>query len=640
MDLKTLKVGNELYGLGLSEEDIQKIEKVLKTNVLGDHYVVKAKGKVYGVSYQSYSNRNDIVVKPVKEVPVVPSKNIFGYIVSFEINDKDTPPINYLCGTILSSDSFDKNESKNITSLPQLKESIKRRMLRNSGSYSLKEISSDNVSHFFWLFDEKMPEKFSNAKQHACKDQEIRKILKVWEYDNTRFSLSLSKSFRDDGFMLKLFKHGDERYNFIDEGRLFYDRTYIWDDLNEDEVDVHFLQKCRRGQYEFALVNKKLYEETKRRFKLKVKKEKEEKELREIVKTEAEKRLKNLKFQNILVNGIKFNAKGIFLGDQQISGTFDNVDRWGSVNSMTEFIQKKVDFNHPENIDFNRIYETFCDELVGRTFDGILGSISVNVTTETKTNKEGTDFTKWFINGIRINKDEVRDMLIRAVCFDKSADYIDLLKKVSKCSLKFHDAINGGVRISLRDNTFSTEHDNGRRIVKLLIEREANCNFLVVGKKKFRMSDSNRIINKSDINKVRRYDTMTIDEMIELFTTKGLFTPTMTTSDVASMLKEGFKEHMEAIKKSEELLKGAIKSLKITETQHEGNTAYLVQGVSGKKYILTKGLQIYDADKKGYICVVDKTPSKSTFLNDKLVARMYALANDKLVARQIHTLNV
>ena len=66
-------------------------------------------------------------------------------------------------------------------------------------------------------------------------------------------------------------------------------------------------------------------------------------------------------------------------------------------------------------------------------------------------------------------------------------------------------------------------------------------------------------------------------------------------------------------------------------------TGYLIAGISGQQYFLTKELQIYKYPSMEGVCIVDKS-QKNGFRNDRIVSRIFALANDSLIASDVHTL--
>jgi hypothetical protein len=168
--------------------------------------------------------------------------------------------------------------------------------------------------------------------------------------------------------------------------------------------------------------------------------------------------------------------------------------------------------------------------------------------------------------------------------------------------------------------------------MKLIIIRKANKNYLVVGDKEFQISDTNKLINRSIKNKNQRY-TPTFSELTTLF--KEMFS--MDDDDLIVLFRNGLKEYVQAVKKSEQFLSETLALFKVSEIEKDGKHGYLITGSSGQQYLLTKDLKIYAYPTMSYICIVDKDVGQG-FTNDRIVNRIYALSNDSRVAKEIYTL--
>lgn len=621
-EIDKLEIRNGLYELGLTVKDInllkKKAEEYSQENSRSrtNRYVLKRKDNTYGVS------EGKIIIKT--NIPLVPSTEIHTTLFPFEIGKDDARHIGVLLYKFREGLLKDTptHQIQDLTTIAKIKTAIKDELAHNY--YELKSFEPLELISFCWLFDQSHPNPDYDDKS-VDDDYDIKKIIKVLEYKNYRFSIMKRTN---SYYSIKRFHPGNPEYNYIDEGRLVFRKNYIWNDLNEKDIETEILTKCS-PRYEFMLVDKDLYERTKKRHKLKTQKEKEEEELSQSIDTAFVKRLKNLEKEPIEINGITFKHNGIFYEGQEISGTFGETDKTKEYG--TPLMKDFKDFIGKADIqkgDFNTLYESFVEELEEREFDGILGQITVRVMKETTVNTKGTNVSRYHINGIRINKDEIVEMLKRAICFDNVDDYNDLLEKVCKCNLKFHDILSGGLDIEFED-----DHTiGGTGHLKLKIVRKQSHNYLVLGKEEYKIKNTNRLISKRK-EKERRRGRPQFEELVGMF--KDLFE--FDQKQLIVLFKDGMKEYKEAVKKSEQFLAETLKLFKVSKAEKDGESGYLIKGTSGKRYLLTDKLKIFDYDTMKYICIVDKD-LKGGFKNDKIVSRIYALANDSRVAKHIYTL--
>lgn len=645
MDLETLKVSNEIYGLELTKEDFDLLESEIDRLSFGVLYLLERKGKEYGISYdRGYGHERNKVIINDKATMVgrgkYPVRVIEEMKFTFNMSPDDADAVRFHL-----RNSFFKRQidSKSVfSSVQEFKTIIKQIMMKavedkQEHDVAKVTVSLEGVPHWFWLFDDK------GSTELLLKDMQftdlIHTISKVWEYKNHRFSLATTRT--ADNFKVMCFSTKDVRYNYIDVGRKFSHMTYIMDDLPLNEIDFDFLKLCAPNQTTFAIVNRARYQEVVKINKLKIQREKEEKEMMTLVKKETEKRFERLSIEPLTIKGITFSNKMIALGDQQISGKISDRktrETWGSKDfSILSFIKDNVNLENINDIDFNDLYNRFCERLDDREFDGVLGNIPVRVKRETRTNSENSTISKWTINGVRINKEEIVEMLKRAICFESVPDYDKLLKQVSKCSLLFHDMLNQGLHFLVYEgNHFGG--DGSEKTMKLQVVRVKNHNYVQIGDNKFRIKNTSKLISRSSLNRARRHRSFSLEDAIAVFAS-DVFEPRLSATDIAFLIREGFKEYLLALKRSEEFLRDAVKATGAQEAEFMNSRGWAVQGISGKDYFLTKDSKVYDMASKSYICIVDKTVS-SSFANDRLVARLFALRNDKLVARNINTLGL
>jgi len=640
MDIKTLRVSNEVYNLGLTEAELKQLEESLIPESEGVLILFRKGDKEYGVEYdKNYKGiDNTIFIRDVnkKRELTYPCRIIREKEFLFNVSKEDCDSIHYFLKA--KSENFPMQNIIEFRSVDEFKSWIRIVMKNNAErrGNDIKYNSMDvDLKHWYWLFNDVMPEKFEIKDVHP----NIHQIVKVWELDNHRFSLATTSS--GDKFKIMAFNNKDQKYNYIDVGRKFTHSTFVLDDLPLADIEFDYLKLCAPNQYTFTLVDRARYNEVVKINKLKIQRQREEQEMQVLVKKETEKRFERLSIEPLTIKGITFSNKAISLGDQMISGKVSERrtrERWNEKEiTILSFIKDNVNLDRIDDIDFNDLYNRFCERLDDREFDGTLGSLRVKVERKTKKKSDDTISSQWKINDVRINKEEIVEMLKRAICFDNVEDYNKLLKQVSKCSLLFHDMLNAGLHFVVSANS-SFDHDQNEKTLKLPVTRIKNHNYVKLGEKNIRIKNSSKIIARSTLNRARRQRYLSLEESIAFFAS-DIFDPQLDSSEIASLIREGFKEHLLAIKRSEEFLKDAIKNTKAKEAEMMNERGYFVTGLSGKQYFLAKSAKVYDVASKSYICIVDKTVS-SSFQNDKLVARLYALYNDSLIARNIHTLGL
>lgn len=288
------------------------------------------------------------------------------------------------------------------------------------------------------------------------------------------------------------------------------------------------------------------------------------------------------------------------------------------------------------DFNFNMYLNQFIKRIIRGTCKATIGTIDVNF--EIRNNGKAVLF---YINGYKIVKSEVEQVLRQALCFEKTEEYDKFLKKVSQCSLKITNLLNNGLQFAIASSRYASTST----IINLKIERDKNKNFLVLDDKtKFQISNINALIRSMSISVVDLINVLTDPKVT-----------TLTDRDTAMKLMiKGKTRQEDAIKKSEELLRNTEKVLKLEESQEviNGTTinGYLVVGASGNKYFVDSSdksigshgghYPVYSLPSGQALCIVDKASHLSQIGKDALVNRLFALKNDKLVAKHISTLGL
>lgn len=450
------------------------------------------------------------------------------------------------------------------------------------------------------------------------------KIIKVFEKDNLRCALSVSKSGyydKTNEYHLLFALPEWEFYNYLDEKRYYVNGVISDFELPKKEIDFLFEEKkdLRRNLRNKGMdyCEEDIFYSTKEEIKscqkaferkeiLKGRKEEEENEVEDNIKKLFKEK------GEITLNGIKRIKEGFFEYQNNRIG-YNGFD---VLNIETE-----------EN-DFNEIFNNIVmNYLLKGNFDKRdleCGNFKININQRQSKNYSNM----YYVEGIRINAIEREDVIKRAICYQNKKDFKEFLIEVSRCSINIHNALSTGLTYSIKEDVFTN----------IQLVRKSNYNFILFGKEKYRISNINALINLQNINYGyygnNRFNAHILAEHLEK-------NSTMDYNKAIEIIKEGLKGYREAIKRAKELLSDTIKQLEISELEVDNDNyqgkGYLVKGKSGKQYFITEKLGIYEYPNFKYICVIDKSPIKLN-KTDLLVSRMYALSNDSMIADKVYTL--
>jgi hypothetical protein len=243
----------------------------------------------------------------------------------------------------------------------------------------------------------------------------------------------------------------------------------------------------------------------------------------------------------------------------------------------------------------------------------------------------------YYLNGIRINKDEIRSMLARATCFSDLETYENLLKTVRSCSLRIHQYLDSGLKIHIND-PFSNE----RYTINIGLERFENKNFVVIGKKRFAIRDINRLIRLDESGIM-----FNLSEVLNVFENGEAAAP-LDFESLKLLISLGKKRYINAKEKAEKLLTKTVKMFDLKEEIQKcsgvDRKGYVIDGKINKYFIvnhdpMNSGHEgnVFRYPSLGYVCIVDKSPNQQVGV-DKIVNRIFALKNDSLLSKDIRTL--
>ena len=301
--------------------------------------------------------------------------------------------------------------------------------------------------------------------------------------------------------------------------------------------------------------------------------------------------------------------------------------------------------------------------------------------------------TRRAINDHLINVEELSKTMRRAECYlqeegqDNVKDYNNFVRDVARVSLKVRDILSNGLPVKtvyLKSDERSHGKDASSKHPKLRFTRKDKKGFFLVVKHvdkkdpKIVTTEERRIGKFVEfINKVQRCNTKhylyghnygnnnneyqqtheggwerrdgklnpCATEILNILAT---YAEGITEDDKTALIGHVNKEMSEAEKRSQELLADACKATgakKVTR-QIKGHDipGYIIPGQMRTYFVEEDALRVYtvDGDKPitggDYVCVVNGRGDQGVG-KDSLVARIYALHNDKMVTKQINTLN-
>lgn len=436
------------------------------------------------------------------------------------------------------------------------------------------------------------------------------KILKVFEKENLRIAVALKESsYESDYHYLIMATPKCEIYNYLDEGRfvLFEGNCMAIFDFDNEQEDLEFLDSAMIGR-EFngksvGYIDKdrlsKLIISKKNKEKLEELKQTQEKEIEDSVSKAFEKDGK------ITLNSITRFRDGYFEYQGQKIG----------FNGFNVFYINK------EEKDFNEIFGRIANHYWGGNYQGkklFCGGFSIKL--EKKPDKSG-ESDRFYIDGIRINKGEVVEVLNKALCYQKKKDYLEFLREVSRCSIKIHNVLSEGLIYNLGDRS------EGDILCKIILERKKNRHFIKFNDNLHQIRNINNLIEIQNWTYNHLNTHILADRMNK--------NANMTYDLAIETIKDGLKYYKESLERAKQLLQDTIKSLKVKETEINNNKefegkGYLVKGKSGKEYFIGEDLKVYEYPNMRYICIIDKSRTNLNKI-DLLISRILALANDKVM---------
>ncbi len=681
MDLLTLKVYNSLQKLGLNEKDFETIQTEQKNEVATGLYIHKVV-KYFKEKYMiCVDNNKDIIIKKVylkdKIQPKDNTRVLFNALVKFTEITKDI----FLLNKLIEGNDEIKYRANNleelkdqitfeITELGNRKEVEGRDLNQKQKAEKRGIITKEQIRALYRLFGEKYEEKEMPSRVN------VPRIIKVFQRNNQRLAIIKSKEdwtdirglFRRDmyeeNYFVRTFKPSDKMYNYVSPNREFVwinnEEGEVWldDDVFEQVIPNELYQYCKKIESP-VLMFAELYDEVKGEIRTALtiqQRQKEEEQSKEIMNKRIEKQFKR---KSVTRCGIKFTQKSITYESIKIEN-----DKIGNFLINDNKLQL-------DEIDFNELYKDLIDYVTGVYYNHQYYPPEIHIKFEMgdikniKIGKINVQIERvvmkgFLVNGCRISKFEVAEVVRNAIKYEKQDDYDKWLKFTSKVNLKFQKALKKGflefkLPISQREDNDINEDDvyqDKLNTIDLIIpiEREGNNNFVVLKDKKLKIKNILSFLSLEDCNYVHRY--FDGDYIKNALNQLSKAISKITTDDMVTIIKEGMKNLEEKIRKrKEELKQSTDKSEKFLAHAIRLTRAiavqggYIVKGLSSMHYFIDKeNAQTYTTKNKKkdkYLCLVDISKQSEEAegqagINDQIARRILMLSKDEKVAGEIY----
>lgn len=692
MDIPTLRVYNELYKFKLTEEEFKDLQREKKDREKRGQYigcVKKINGEDYVVAV-SHDTNHDIIIKRGGRTttPEPKSRVLFKTMITF----KDIPEEVYTLHGIVQYRSLDTEIKYEANNLEELKDRIIDRFSDNypkglgeeydevEGRTEQRErnekrkspLVEKQLKAIYWLFGEEYEEKSFPFYSRI----NVPRIIKVFQRKNRRVAIiqineewdrecggffKRSRLIKRVFYSIKTFKPKNPQYNYVCPNReLYYSsgrskEIWLCDELfekvNPDELRVMMLEEFEENA-RFLLLTPDEYEATRRRLRIELirqRRSSEEKEANNILIKNIEKQFKKGK---VMRHGITFTKKSFSYEGITIKG--DDLDKYFIVANTILLEEPNFQHIYEGYIEYlleireeYRYYERRELPLLKEEKKLCVGKVKITIT---PTEKRG-----YLVNDYRISKEDLEEVIKKAINYGNQKTYDDFLSYTSKVCLEFQKALRRGM-IEFKIIPESQHHYHYKRkrrdfereedefLLALPVKREKGKNYVLIKGEKYGIKNVRALINLAELRFYGETDTYLKRTIKQLYKSIRGITP----EDIAVLVNEGIirykeikkeeiKQRKELINKSKEFLNYAIKLTKAVKKKG----FYLVKGKSGKYYKidLKGGVYLFYKGEQQHLCLIDlkreRCPVEEAEKNDMIARRLLMLSEDKKVAREV-----
>jgi len=672
MDNLSLRFFNTNMDLGLTASDLKEIDEEVNKKYKTGLYVIKEikKGKIV----INHDEKHNIELRKSESIEAKQGESIlFQSIISL----KDLPKELFCMHSLVKFRSYDKLVRLKTKDLNDLKPKMIERLCNRErfeigegislnyvyDKYELEKLTKkkdkliqEQLKAISWLFDceaidlniKTRPNIHTIIKTIQLENKRVC-IIKVKEdrvEENHSFFHTITRELKNSDFYMIVVNPDDPRYNYCSPGRemiLSYPEVWVSDELigklTYGELEEY--SKQVEGRAEFKLLTPKDYTELSANIKMKMAVKKREDSIRDATEkatNELEKKYNSGK--EVIKNGVVYGSNYIIYGTKKIEykGIKDIILDRGFLNS--DYISTIGD-----------IFETIVDKvLLGKLYDREekLEVIKVN------------DFElsislahhKVLINNKRINKDDLRNILLQAINMNKE-QYEEYLNECSKLSLHLQEVLNEGYIKTTID--FKETKDNE------LFSSNSYKDIEIAIPIKF---DKSLYLNINGWKKVtaRKY-IADLEKSIEIYSAKlGTYegrlqrfvrilfkaVKGLDPDDLNDFLKKAKRDAVKLKRKLNKERKAKIdnslifikKCVEATKAERV-KKGYLIKGDSGCTYFVDDDMRVslVKEDKLYSLCIVDDNNYRRQEweINDGVGQRLLMLSKDKQLAKEIYT---
>lgn len=470
---------------------------------------------------------------------------------------------------------------------------------------SLSSITYWNRTQF------KVVQKFFNVKPEKFIEQELiyglKRIIKVFTVENKRYYFYEHNAYyKHHRIEFKTSTPDQENYNYIDEGRRFYDDIYFEFDTDPKSITDELVKDIKDSVQSGAfLVTKDIFN----KFVDKTSRKKKQEELNEKYKKKFLKRV----LKGFSCNDIRFSKDEIRFRSKKLR-IFSN--------NLAHFISTKIKFEDKPN--FNEIAEEFVSYLDYNHYRNEtkiqLGLHAFKVYCKNQQNKNLI-----FVNGKKIPYCDYKEILNEIFRLKSKRDFNRFLSLAETYGYSIARSCGKDSFVPVTNNgkkqylNFRLERLNGHLAISAL-----NCSL--------KLKNCSKL---NDFLKKEQYNYAPIFDFI-----KYLIEDEKYNSETAlRFLKAAKQAYSKAEKRSLKYLREAVKETDarriIVELQNKKVNGYRVKG-SLSVYFVAEDAKVYRLPSKSYVCIYE--PKENFFINDSVAGRLYALKDDINFAKSIHTL--